>query len=102
MLLKAVFKRVVEVRPFTTRDGKNKFTVVYLIESNYSRRDGSVGSQELLVEVVYDTQPQIQVGEVADMDVYEFELFFKVNPGRLDPNKYFQKILCTKVSKSIV
>lgn len=102
MLVKGIFKKVTEIRQFTTRDGKTKHTVQYLIEAPYTRRDGSAGANNYLVDVVYDNAPQLVVGDINDPDTYEFELFFKVNASRDNPNRLFQNILCTKVSKSIV
>lgn len=101
MLVKATFKKVVEIRPFKTRDGQDRFTVVYLIASNFNKRDGSTGVNVLLVEVVYDQQPQLQVGDINDPDIYEFEIYFRVNQSQKDASRYFMKALCSKVSKTI-
>lgn len=100
MIVKANFKAVADVRSFTTREGATKYTVTYLINAPYSRRDGSVGSNQFLVEVVYDQQPNVTVGELNDSNQYEFELYFRVNAGR--NGGQFQHITCSKVTQVVL
>ena len=100
MIVKANFKAVADVRSFTTREGATKYTVTYLINSQYCRRDGSIGNNQLLVEVVYDQQPNVTVGEVNDTTQYEFELYFRVNSGK--NGGMFQHITCSKITQVVL
>ncbi|MBQ0015448.1 MAG: hypothetical protein KBT04_00495 [Bacteroidales bacterium] len=102
MIIKAQFKEVVSVRPFNTQQGATKYSAQYVIESQYSRRDGSQGSNQFVVEVIYDQQPQLQLGACTDTNTYEFELYFRVNASKTNPTMKFQHITCTKVTQVIL
>lgn len=102
MIVKATFKKVVNVRPFTTRDGKEKYTVIYLISSPYVRRDGSQGSNDYVIEVVYDQRPTVTIGDCNDPQTYEFELYFRYTVSKDDPTKVFQHITCSKVTQVVL
>lgn len=104
MLIKGRFIEVLDVRPIIARNAAvsapERYAVEYLIEEPYTRRDGSVGSQQFIAEAFYDQQPALVKGPVTDQTMYEFELFFKVRTSQ-DGRKW-QSIVITKASTSII
>ena len=78
---KGKFLAVVSIRSYETTENGQKITkwaVKYLIEFEYPRKDGSMGKQQLVAEVHYTEQPNLQVGPVDDPNVYEMQFHFKV------------------------
>lgn len=101
MLVKGKFIEVLETRTFTTKEGKEKYSVEYVIAAPYNRRDGTQGENQFIIQVVYDQKPNLVAGPVNDEQVYEFELWFKVNTSR-DSSRKWMNVLCTKASVSII
>ena len=104
---KGKFLAVVSIRSYETTENGQKITkwaVKYLIEFEYPRKDGSMGKQQLVAEVHYTEQPNLQVGPVDDPNVYEMQFHFKVRKavGRNGADVYYQDIFLQKASQSII
>ena len=81
---KGKFIAVVNIRSFESMDNGQKVTrwaVKYLCEYNYPHKDGTIGKQQILAEVYYDENPNMQVGPIEDPNEYEMQFFFKVRQG---------------------
>ena len=89
-----------------TEDGRTvtKWVVKYLLEFEYPRKDGTTGKQQILAEVTYDKNPEVQVGPVYDPNIYEMQLYFKVRRGTSKKGEPFiiQDIILQKASQSII
>jgi len=104
---KARFISVENIRSFeAVEDGQKvtRWAVKYLIEFEYPRRDGSISKQQILADVYYPQQPNLQVGPLEDPNVYEMQFFFKVRKGtgRNGEPYAFQDIILSKASQSII
>ena len=102
------FIAVVSIRSFETTDNNGqkitKWAVKYLIEFEYPRKDGTSGKQQIMAEAHYTENPNLQVGPVSDPNVYEMQFFFKVRKGKGKNGEeyYFQDIILTKASQSVI
>ena len=104
---KGKFIEVVSIRTYeVTEDGRKvtKWVVKYLLEFEYSRKDGTIGKQQILAEVTYDKKPDVQVGPVDDPNIYEMQLYFRVHRGTSKKGEPFivQDIILQKASQSII
>ena len=104
---KGKFLAVVSIRSYETTENGQKITkwaVKYLIEFEYPRKDGSMGKQQLVAEVHYTEQPNLQVGPVDDPNVYEMQFHFKVHRWKNKEGVPFisQDIILQKASQSVI
>ena len=104
---KGKFIEVVGIRTYeVTEDGRTvtKWVVKYLLEFEYPLKDGTTGKQQILAEVTYDKNPEVQVGPVDDPNIYEMQLYFKVHRGTSKKGEPFiaQDIILQKASQSII
>ena len=104
---KGKFIAVVNIRSFESMDNGQKVTrwaVKYLCEFNYPHKDGSTGKQQILAEVYYDENPNMQVGPIEDPTEYEMQFFFKVRQGTSKKGEPYaiQDIILQKASQSVI
>ena len=104
---KGKFIEVVGIRTYeVTEDGRTvtKWVVKYLLEFEYPRKDGTTGKQQILAEVTYDKNPDVQVGPVDDPNIYEMQLYFKVHRWKNKDGVPFisQDIILQKASQSVI
>ena len=108
MTVKGKFATVEAIRSYETTDNNGqkitRWVVKYLIEFDYPKRDGTTGKQQILAEVTYDKQPDVQVGPVDDPNIYEMQFFFKVRRGTSKDGRPFvvQDIFLQKASQSVI
>ena len=104
---KGKFIAVVNIRSFESMDNGQKVTrwaVKYLCEYNYPHKDGTIGKQQILAEVYYDENPNMQVGPIEDPNEYEMQFFFKVRQGTSKNGEPYaiQDIILQKASQSVI
>ena len=104
---KGKFIEVVSIRTYeVTEDGRKvtKWVVKYILEFEYPRKDGTTGKQQILAEVTYDKDPNLQVGPVDDPTIYEMQLYFKVRRGTSKKGEpcIVQDIFLQKASQSVI
>ncbi len=104
---KGKFIAVVNIRSFESMDNGQKVTrwaVKYLCEFSYPHKDGSTGKQQILAEVYYDENPNMQVGPIEDSTEYEMQFFFKVRRGTSKNGEPYaiQDIILQKASQSVI
>lgn len=108
MNTKGKFIAVEGIRSYETTDNNGqkitKWAVKYLISIDYTRKDGSIGKQQILAEAYYTEQPTLQVGKVDDPNEYEMQFFFKVRRGksRTGEDYAIQDIILSKASQSVI
>ena len=104
---KGKFIEVVSIRTYEVTEDDRKITkwvVKYILEFEYPRKDGTIGKQQILAEVTYDKDPNLQVGPVDDPTIYEMQLYFKVRRGTSKKGEPFivQDIFLQKASQSVI
>ena len=108
MNVKGKFLSVEGIRTYDATDNNGqtikKWVIKYLIEFDYPRKDGTIGKQQILAEVTYNENPNVQLGAIDDPNVYEMQFFFKVRRWKSkDGVPYIsQDIILQKASQSVI
>ena len=108
MTVKGKFVSVEGIRNYDSTDSNGqpvtKWVVKYLTEFDYPKKDGTIGKQQILAEVTYNENPEVQVGPVDDPNIYEMQLYFKVRRGTSKKGDPFiiQDIILQKASQSVI
>lgn len=108
MTVKGKFVSVEGIRNYVSTDNNGqqvtKWVVKYLTEFDYPKKDGTIGKQQILAEVTYNENPNMQLGPIEDENVYEMQFYFKVRRWKSKEGVSYitQDIILQKASQSVI
>lgn len=87
---------ITNIRTFNSQNGQ-RWAVTFEVEWKFYRKNGDVGTQSLLAERIYESDPGFQIGPMAD-NGQEYEMQFAFGVRTAPDGRKFSTITMTNCS----